>query len=302
MAAKTGVGYNIQMVKNKNSHFGLNISDHSLRFAKIVAVKDGLKLEKFGERKIPSGVVEFGEIKNAEKLEKFLTALKKEENLKFAHLSLPLIVLQKHMIKNYLYAFEHSGIKILSLEFEAQSLARLLIKKGDLETHMLVDFGEKTTGIYIVSDGAVKFASTFNFGGVELSNLIQENLNLTFEEAEKVKKEYGLQQNTKNKKAFPILLDGVSFLYDEIARHFLHWHTRKVENKKNPIEKIIFCGGSSNLLGLADYFSARMKNPVEIADVWVNLPTKEKNVQELSFKQSLSFAPALGVALLTHHF
>ena len=40
-----------------------------------------------------------------------------------------------------------------------------------------------------------------------------------------------------------------------------------------------------------------MKSPVEMANVWVNFSGKEKNVQELSFKQSQSFAVALGAAL-----
>jgi Tfp pilus assembly PilM family ATPase len=285
------------MAKNKKSHFGLNISDHSLRFAKIAAVKDGLKLEKYGEYKIPTGVIESGSIQDMEKLEDILSSLRKEENLKFVHLSLPLTVLQKHMIKNYLYVFEFAGIKISSFEFEADSLARLLIKKGDSETQMIVDFGRKNTGIHIIADRVPALSINFNFGGVELSNLIRENLGLTFEEAEEMKKQYGLEQNLENKKVFPMLLDGMAFLRNEISRPFLRWHTRQTDGKKDPIRKIIFCGGSSNLMGLTDYFSASLKTPVILADIWKNIPNKDKNVSELTFSQSLSFAPALGAAL-----
>jgi hypothetical protein len=39
-----------------------------------------------------------------------------------------------------------------------------------------------------------------------------------------------------------------------------------------------------------------MKTSIEMADVWINFP-KEKNIQELSFSRSLSFAVALGLAL-----
>ena len=281
----------------KNSHFGLNISDHSLRFVKITAVSGGLRVDQYGEYKIQPGIVEAGEIKDAEKLEKILTALKKEEGLKLTHVSLPIATLEKDAIKNYVSVFKRSGIKVLSFEFEAQSLSRLLIKKGDTETYMIVDFGKKNTGVCVVSDGAVELAVNFNFGGVRLSNLIRESLNLTFAEAEEIKKKYGLHKKIENEEAFPILLDGIAFLHDEVAKHFLHWHTHRGEDSKDPIKKIIFCGGSSNLISLAEYFKTQMKHPIEIADVWINIPNPEKNIPEMTFSQSLSFAPALGAAL-----
>jgi len=281
----------------KNSHFGINISDHSLRFVKIVAVKGNLEVAKYGEYKIEPGIIESGEIKDPEKLGRLLSLLKKEQKLNLAHVSLSITVLEKDAFEDYVSVFKRSKIKVLSFEFEARSLARLLVKKDDPATYMLVDFGKKNTGIYIVSGGVSVLAVNSNFGSVRLSNLIRENLNLTFVEAEEMKKKYGLQQNTENEAAFPELLDGIAFLHNEIAKHFLNWHTHKNEKGREPIKKIIFCGGGSNLIGLTDYFSTRMKNPVGIADVWINIFDQGKNIQEMSLKESLSFAPALSAAL-----
>ena len=238
----------------KNSHFGLNIGDQSLRFVKIIFTSSGIKVAKYGECDIPSGIIEFGEIKDPKKLEKILSNLKKRENLKSAHVSLPLSVLEKNMIEDYISVFKNSGISALSFEIEAQSLSRALFKKSDSDTYMIVNFGRQNTGIYIVSEGTVMAASDFNFGGDILSNLIQENLEITFEEAEKIKKKYGLEKNVENEKAFPVLLDAVSVLRDEVLKHFLYWHTRRDEDNKkhSSIKKIILCGGSANLIGLAE--------------------------------------------------
>lgn len=334
--------------------FGIDISDESLKFVELVAGKNGLKVGRYGERSIPSGVIESGKIKDSKKMEEILSTLRKEEGVKAVRVSLPeeqvylfalklekiglkkvregielaledhvpilaqdaifdyelvsenaqnlevqVTAIPKNIIENYLLIFEHSQIVVKSFELEAQAVSKAVIKKTDMETYMIVDFGKKRTGIFIVSKGIVVFTFTLDLGGVMLTNMIQKNFNISLEEAEKMKKDYGLERNTDNKEIFAVLLNSVSVLRDEIVKHFLYWHTHKDEEGKNnpPIKKIIFCGGDSNLIGLSDYISASMKSTVEMANVWTNISNTENCIPEMSFKQSLAFATALGLAL-----
>jgi type IV pilus assembly protein PilM len=214
-------------------------------------------------------------------------------------LEVQVATIPKNIIENYLSIFKHSQISVQSFELEAQSISRAVVKKRDMDTYMIVDFGKKRTGIFIVSKGIVMFTSTLDLGGVMLTNMIQKSFNTTFEEADKVKREYGLQRNTVNKEIFAVVLNSVSILRDEIAKHFLYWNTHKDEEDKNnpPIKKILLCGGDSNLIGLADYISVSMKSPVEMANVWINIVNTENYIPEMSFRQALSFATALGLAL-----
>ncbi|OGI68837.1 hypothetical protein A3A05_02440 [Candidatus Nomurabacteria bacterium RIFCSPLOWO2_01_FULL_41_12] len=214
-------------------------------------------------------------------------------------LDLQVAAIPKNVIENYLAIFRDTQISVVSLELEAQAIFKAVIKKGDLETYMIVDFGEKRTGIFIISHGVVMFTSTLDVGGVMLTEMIAKNFKVSFAEAEKMKKKYGLQRNTENKEIFSVLLNSVSILRDELVKHFLYWHTHKDETGKNnpPIKKIILCGGDSNLTGLADYFSVSMKTKVEMANVWVNIVDTETYIPEIDFKQALSFAAALGLAL-----
>jgi len=204
----------------------------------------------------------------------------------------------KNIIENYLSIFEHSNISVKSFELEAQAISRVVIKKGDMGTYMIVDSGKKRTGIFIVSKGIVVFTFTLDFGGVMLTQMIQKNFNISFEEAEKMKEKYGLERNTHNKEIFAVILNSVSILRDEILKRFLYWQTYKDEKGKNnpPIEKIIFCGGDSNLIGLVDYISVSIKSTAEMANVWVNISDIENYIPEMSFKQSLAFTTALGLA------
>ncbi len=334
--------------------FGLDISDESIKFIELRVEETGIRVGKYGERKIPPGIVESGKIKDSKQMEEILLALKKEVNMKSVRVSilenqiylfkfrlekagltsiresielsleehipvpapeaifdydilsedpkgleLQVAAIPKSTVEDYLLVFRDSAISVHSLELEAQAIARAVIKKGDPETYMIVDFGEKRTGIFIVSAGVVMFTSTIDFGGVELDRAIQKNFKVTAEEANKMKVEYGLQRNVMNKEIFPVLLNSVSILRDEISRHFLYWHTHEDENGNTnlPIKKIILCGGDSNLIGLAEYFSVSMKTTVEMANVWVNIINTEHYIPDIGSKQALSFAAALGLAL-----
>ena len=163
---------------------------------------------------------------------------------------------------------------------------------------MIVDFGQKRTGIFVVSGGIVMFTSTIDIGGLILTNMIAKSFKITFEEAEKMKRKYGLERNTENRELFSVILNNISILRDETMKHFIYWHTHKEGDKDHPqIKKIILCGGDSNLIGLAEYFSVSTKNTVEMANVWINITNTEKYVPEIEFEQSLSYAAALGLAL-----
>jgi type IV pilus assembly protein PilM len=334
--------------------FGLDISDESLKFVELVMTKDGVRLGRYGERKIPIGIIESGRIKNPTKLQEVLSLLKKEEGIRFVRVSLPeeqiylfrlrleksglkniregielsleehipipaqeaifdydllsedskslevqVAAIPQNVIQNYLSVFRSSFISVQSFELEGQAISRAVIKKGDLETYMIVDFGQTRTGLSIVSQGVVVFTSTLDMGGVSLNNMIKKNFNISSEEAEKMKRQYGLQRNVANKEIFSVLLNSVSILRDDIVKHFLYWHTHKDEEGRDrpPIKKIILCGGDSNLTGLSEYLSVSMKTKVEMADVWINIVETGTDVPEISFNKSLTFAAALGLAL-----
>lgn len=334
--------------------FGLDISDESLKFVLLSNTKAGVRLRKYGERKMPAGIIESGKIKDSKRLVDVLSALRKEEGIRSVRVSLPeeqvylfkmrldkeglqniregielsleehipmpaaetifdydiisdepkslllqIAAIPKMIIEEYLSVFKAASMSVLSFELEAQAISRAVVKKEDKDTYMIVDFGEKRTGIFIVSKGTVMFTSTLDVGGVMLNNMIAKSFQVSYEEAEKMKKEFGLQRNIENKEIFAVLLNSVSILRDEIAKHFLYWHTHPDEDGKSndPIKKIILCGGDSNLIGLPDYLSVSLKTKVELADVWSNIMNTTVEVPEINMRLALTYASAIGLAL-----
>ncbi len=71
------------------SSMGLDISDLSIKYAELVHTTKGVKVGRFGEKRIPSGVIESGKIKDTKKLTDILRELKRELGLEFVRVSLP---------------------------------------------------------------------------------------------------------------------------------------------------------------------------------------------------------------------
>jgi Tfp pilus assembly PilM family ATPase len=107
-------------------------------------------------------------------------------------------------------------------------------------------------------------------------------------EVSRVKDEQGLIKTRGNKELFSVLMKVAESLEYNIDKHYKYWKSKVNEkgDRVKPIEKIILCGGNSNLAGLPEYLSSSLKIPVERADVWINAPEFGDSVPEISKTES----------------
>ncbi len=332
---------------------GLDISDTTMRFVELIETHKGLVIGRFGERAIPRGIIESGEVKKPADLRTTLSEIKKQFGLEFVSVSLPEerayffdvhlpiikydeirgaleLELEEHiplkvdealfdyeiekevstgihtnvsavprsLIDGYLEAFSGTGITPTSFEVEAQSVARAIIPAGDKDSYMIVDFGKTRTGVTIVSNEMVQFTSTVSVGGSALTDVIAKNLGVSYEEAEKVKREKGITGVSDNDGLYLALVSTVSILRDNITKANVYWQTHDDYGKKRlPVKKIYLCGGDSNLSGFVGYLSQGLNIQVELANVMINVNSLDLYVPEIKFSDSLSYATAIGLAL-----
>ncbi|GMQ95168.1 MAG: PilM family type IVa pilus assembly protein TapM [Patescibacteria group bacterium] len=225
-----------------------------------------------------------------------------EENRRTDHMEVGVSVLPRGIADSYVTLFEEAGLMPISFEIEAQAIARCVIPEGDKGTFMIVDFGKTRTGISIVSEEVVRFTSTVNIGGASLTHAIGKALKISFEKAEKIKKEKGMARtanNGDNNDLFQTLASTVATLRDEINKHYIYWNTHddQYHKKRSRIEKIILCGGDSNLFGLPEYLSSGLRVNVGLANTMVNVNSPERYIPEMTFSDSLRYATAIGLAL-----
>lgn len=333
---------------------GLDISDMSMRFVELVNHGDEFEIGRFGERAIPRGIIESGEVKKAAELRAILIELKKQHNLQFVIVSLPEekaylfdleiaqmkrdeirgaleFVLEEHvplkvaealfdyrivketettilvnvavfpraLTDGYLTVFSDAGIVPLAFEVEAHALARSIVPASDMRPSMIIDLGKSRTGITIAAGGFVQYTSTVSVGGASLTEVIMKQMGVTFDEAEKIKREKGLVSMTADSELSRAFMSLMNVLRDEINRNFMYWqtHVDAFGKKRAPIEKIYLCGGDANLPGIAEFFAEHFGVSVEIANVFVNTRSLDAGIPKINFSDSLRYATAIGLAL-----
>lgn len=215
------------------------------------------------------------------------------------HLDLSLAAVPRKVAEGYAGVFEKTGITPIAFEVEAQAVARAIIPEGDMGTYMVMDFGKTRTGISIISEGTVVFTSTINVGGLVLTKAVEKQFGVNTEEAERIKKEQGFVRNKDTQEMFLTLMSTISILKDEINKHYVYWNTHlDQDGKKRPkVDKVLLCGGDSNLVGFTDYLASGLKAEIELANAMANVNTFDRYIPEIEFSDSLSYATAIGLAL-----
>lgn len=127
----------------------------------------------------------------------------------------------------------------------------------DLAPVLLVDFGASKTKLSIVEEGVVHVFHVVNRGGADISKNIASSLNISFVEAEKIKREVGLDVNMNSEVADIIRLSVDYILADINSVVFTY---QKKYNKT--ISKVILTGGGSLTKGLMEKATANFHTEV----------------------------------------
>lgn len=207
------------------------------------------------------------------------------------------------LAEGYVEAFERAAFPLMSMEVEARSIARAVLRSSDEPTTLLVDIGKKRTGIAIVKRGVPIFTSTVEVGGAQMSEVVMSTLALSEVDAEQFKNEHGLVAAAPEHKATREALEKAgAALADEVARHFHFWDTRRNEagERVTPVERVYLVGGSANLKGIADFIAGKVHARTERPNVWHNVASFDDYIPPITRRESLQFATAIGLALRDH--
>jgi type IV pilus assembly protein PilM len=204
--------------------------------------------------------------------------------------------------QSYFGCFNDAGLIPVSFELDGQAIARAVLKQGNPDSAMIVDFGAHRSSITIVTNGTAVYTSTLDFGGKTLIESLSKELSIDIEEAGRLMREFGISTVGQHKDIFSSLIGGISILKDEINRRYVYWHDRKDQYGAFPTIKTVYlCGGNSNISGICDYLSVMLKLNVVQANPWVNCMSFENAVPELPREQAMSYVTAIGLALADYH-
>ncbi len=213
--------------------------------------------------------------------------------------SVGVTVYPRETVEKYTEVFFSAGFFPLSFEIEAQSIERTVIADGDDGTYMVIDFGETSTGLAVVSRGMLSFTSTLDIAGSDLTKVIMEELGVKKEEVSNIKNTVGIMGISGNSSFTKRITEAAEKLGEEVKRHYKYWEERENQDgsKKKVIERVILCGGNANVKGLPEHLERELGISVERANVWRNVFSLDDVVPNMPYEISLSYATVVGLAL-----
>ena len=200
-----------------------------------------------------------------------------------------LVAVPYEIVTQYQEIAKLSQLHALSLEAEVFGILRSLgaNTKGTIG---LIDIGAQSTTFNIVDNGKLKATHSSDIAGNELTKILSKSLNIKYNEAEELKKKYGI--STPEMPAAKVLMPLVDLLVNEIKKVADDFFQQEGKN----MERIILAGGSALLPGLDTYLSHWFEKPVEIGNPFGGIAYPAQ-LQEILQEIGPSYAIAVGMAL-----
>ena len=168
------------------------------------------------------------------------------------------------LVNEFIEIFKLAQINLLNLETETFSLVRSLLG-NDKSTIMLVDLGASTTDISIVHNSIPMLNRSIDIGGINITKIVSEKLNIDLEKAEQFKYDLGINSLGSKSNSMPeVILEVISPIINEI-----NYAMNLFKNKDGlSVEKIVLSGGSALLSDLVGLLSKELNKTVIIGNPW----------------------------------
>ncbi len=224
------------------------------------------------------------------------------------HMKILAMAAPKDYIDSLVQVLKLAKITPVAFELESQATARAAVAAEDRESSvLLVDIASTVTSLAIATKGVLEYTSSIPLGGDSLTAGIAEKLGIPAKEADKMKIEFGLTAENKKGNVRQAILGVLDNIVDEI-RNVVKYHEDH-SLFKQPVSKVVLCGGGSRLIGAADYIAARMNvgagqavSRVTVCDPLVNVADQAHRTGFMSADQALDYTTAIGLALRGKQF
>jgi len=161
----------------------------------------------------------------------------------------------------------------------------------ELTPVLIMDFGASKTKLCIVESGIIRAFHMINRGSGDITKNISQALEMSFIEAEKLKREVGLAQSNNNELKDIIKLSA-DYIFSETKNVVFSYE--KKYNKT--ISKVILTGGGSLLKGLIDKAKEELRTDVIYADPFKKTESPAF-LEPILEKSGPEFSVAIGLAL-----
>jgi type IV pilus assembly protein PilM len=164
------------------------------------------------------------------------------------------------------------------------------------QTVALLDIGASVMTINIVRGRTSIFTRDISAGGNQYTDLLQKELNLTFEQAEALKRGATRDQQVSMEQIQPAIQSVSEMLALEIQRTLDFFRATAVDSPA--IDQMLIAGGSSKVYQLTEYLADKFQMPVERFDSFRSIRVDSKRFDDEYLRElSPNMAVAVGLGV-----
>lgn len=218
------------------------------------------------------------------------------------HIDVLIAAAKKDLIDDYILFFKEIGLRLKKLEPESIAISRAVVRDSlEKSTLLIIDWGATQITFILYSNGAPIFTNSMQIEKPYfLTEAIAQKFNISFDEAEAMKYEIGLNKHIKLSKYIleaiePILKNLILQIQKSLSYYEDYAHKHLKDYK---VSEIILCGGEANLYGLTNYLHSELGLSVKRANPLIKiLKSPFQQSKEMSFNTSLKYATVIGLGL-----
>ena len=161
----------------------------------------------------------------------------------------------------------------------------------------LLNIGASTTNINILNGIRSVFTRDATVGGYQYTALLQKEMGLSFEEAEKVKRGMGSPEASEDGN-IALIMETVSDILRLEIKKTMDFYRATTDDPEAAVQKILVSGGASKQKGIAEFLNKRFEIPVEIFDPFRKIHVDARGFDPEYMREVVpKMAIAVGLAL-----
>ena len=215
-----------------------------------------------------------------------------EETADPNHMEVVIAAARKEVTESYVSAIERAGSRVTVMDIDSFALETAYEENYDFDADditALVNIGASITNINIVRNAESVFTRNIMMGGSSVTETLEKELDVSFEEAEMIK----LEGPGGNDETAIGILGYLDPIFLEMGRSFDYFSSTV---NGSPLSRILLSGGCAGIPGISDAMKDRFRCEVELFDPFGNI-LYNKNVFSTSYMREIGPIAAIGVGL-----
>ncbi len=204
---------------------------------------------------------------------------------------------RKELVEDRAAALEWAGLKAEVVDVESFAMERAchrMFQSADGwdegEAYAVSDSGANATSLIVVQNRNVIFTREQTFGGHQLSEEIQKRYGLSFEEAERAKKNGGLPEDYEEEICKPFM-DALGQQVDR-SLHFFQSSQPQIS-----VKRLLLAGGCAGMPEVQQHLDCSRDLPVSVVDPFAGMTLSVRATRAKLNQDAPSLLVATGLAL-----